>query len=84
MNNTIDIFINSALESARLSLCDIFTVNVNDLYAISDLIRKILFLALFAFLKLNHQSSYLRNFVENKGVEPLTSCVQGRRSSQLS
>ncbi len=22
--------------------------------------------------------------VENKGVEPLTSCVQGRRSSQLS
>ena len=23
-------------------------------------------------------------FVENKGVEPLTSCVQGRRSSQLS
>ena len=26
-------------------------------------------------------NSYL---VENKGVEPLTSCVQGRRSSQLS
>ena len=49
MNNTIDIFINSALESARLSLCDIFTVNVNDLCSISDLIRKILFLALFAF-----------------------------------
>ena len=24
------------------------------------------------------------NFVENNGVEPLTSCVQGRRSSQLS
>ena len=23
-------------------------------------------------------------FVENNGVEPLTSCVQGRRSSQLS
>ena len=23
-------------------------------------------------------------FVENKGVEPLTSCVQSRRSSQLS
>jgi hypothetical protein len=23
-------------------------------------------------------------FVENKGVEPLTFCVQGRRSSQLS
>jgi hypothetical protein len=28
---SIDIFINSALESARLSLCDVFTVNVNDL-----------------------------------------------------
>lgn len=25
-----------------------------------------------------------RKTVENKGVEPLTSCVQGRRSSQLS
>lgn len=28
-----------------------------------------------------HSTSIL---VENKGVEPLTSCVQGRRSSQLS
>ena len=26
----------------------------------------------------------LQLFVENNGVEPLTSCVQGRRSSQLS
>ena len=25
-----------------------------------------------------------RGLVENNGVEPLTSCVQGRRSSQLS
>lgn len=25
-----------------------------------------------------------RGFVENIGVEPMTSCVQGRRSSQLS
>ena len=24
------------------------------------------------------------SFVENNGVEPLSSCVQGRRSSQLS
>jgi hypothetical protein len=31
INKFIDIFINSALESARLSLCDVFTVNVNDL-----------------------------------------------------
>ena len=29
-------------------------------------------------------SPYKRKIVENKGVEPLTSCVQGRRSSQLS
>ena len=28
---------------------------------------------------------YIRSImVENNGVEPLTSCVQGRRSSQLS
>ena len=26
----------------------------------------------------------ITKFVENNGVEPLTSCVQGRRSSQLS
>ena len=32
-------------------------------------------------LFLLHSTSIL---VENKGVEPLTSCVQGRRSSQLS
>jgi hypothetical protein len=25
-----------------------------------------------------------KTFVENIGVEPMTSCVQGRRSSQLS
>ena len=27
---------------------------------------------------------YLMSVVENIGVEPMTSCVQGRRSSQLS
>ena len=27
---------------------------------------------------------YLKDLVENIGVEPMTSCVQGRRSSQLS
>ena len=27
---------------------------------------------------------YPFGFVENIGVEPMTSCVQGRRSSQLS
>ncbi len=26
----------------------------------------------------------VQHFVENIGVEPMTSCVQGRRSSQLS
>ena len=29
-------------------------------------------------------TSSLFMFVENIGVEPMTSCVQGRRSSQLS
>ena len=28
--------------------------------------------------------NYYINSVENIGVEPMTSCVQGRRSSQLS
>ncbi len=27
---------------------------------------------------------FMTKIVENNGVEPLTSCVQGRRSSQLS
>ena len=27
---------------------------------------------------------FKKTFVENIGVEPMTSCVQGRRSSQLS
>ena len=29
-------------------------------------------------------SRFRGNLVENTGVEPVTSCVQGRRSSQLS
>ena len=32
----------------------------------------------------NEPSPPLRGTVENIGVEPMTSCVQGRRSSQLS
>ena len=32
--------------------------------------------------KLPHKR--INRFVENIGVEPMTSCVQGRRSSQLS
>ena len=31
-----------------------------------------------------NELSFLSEIVENNGVEPLTSCVQGRRSSQLS
>ena len=44
----------------------------------------ILLLLIRFFLKfiLNYKKIELN--VENKGVEPLTSCVQGRRSSQLS
>jgi hypothetical protein len=70
--------VTQALVSARFFLCDIFTVNVNDLYAINNLIRKYLF---WLYLLFNIKQSTM---VENKGVEPLTSCVQGRRSSQLS
>ena len=29
-------------------------------------------------------SRFVYRFVENIGVEPMTSCVQGKRSSQLS
>ena len=36
------------------------------------------------FLSLRPKAYSLRPVVENNGVEPLTSCVQGRRSSQLS
>ena len=43
-----------------------------------------LFLSVVRFLSFNSKLSTLYSFVENKGVEPLTSCVQGRRSSQLS
>ena len=63
------LFFCSALESARFSLCDVFIVNVNDTSSRN--------------LKLLNQKNFKLD-VENKGVEPLTSCVQGRRSSQLS
>ena len=33
---------------------------------------------------MNVRFIYYKTFVENIGVEPMTSCVQGRRSSQLS
>jgi hypothetical protein len=36
------------------------------------------------FFSLQPTAYSLRLLVENNGVEPLTSCVQGRRSSQLS
>ncbi len=45
-------------------------------------IRKLSF-ALFPS-GLVHRSELRRAQVENIGVEPMTSCVQGRRSSQLS
>ena len=38
-----------------------------------------------SYAKNVYQTFYIRfGPVENNGVEPLTSCVQGRRSSQLS
>ena len=39
--------------------------------------------AVFSF-KMSKNNSTIRQIVENIGVEPMTSCVQGRRSSQLS
>ena len=36
------------------------------------------------FLNLSNISKILKGYVENKGFEPLTPCVQGRCSSQLS
>ena len=68
------LFFYSALESARFSLCDVFIVNVNDTSSLN--------LVFFLKFILNYKKNKLN--VENKGVEPLTSCVQGRRSSQLS
>jgi hypothetical protein len=45
----------------------------------------ILFFLLFKYFYLNMSMNfYPYGFVENIGVEPMTSCVQGRRSSQLS
>jgi hypothetical protein len=36
------------------------------------------------FQYVNERVSNLIDLVENIGVEPMTSCVQGKRSSQLS
>ena len=44
----------------------------------------ILLLLIQLFLKFILNYKKIKLNVENKGVEPLTSCVQGRRSSQLS
>ena len=42
------------------------------------------FLIIFLSQYVNELSAGFTGVVENNGVEPLTSCVQGRRSSQLS
>ena len=45
----------------------------------------IVFFLLFKYFYLNMSMNFFPfGIVENNGVEPLTSCVQGRRSSQLS
>ena len=50
-----DIFVNSALESARFSLCDVLTVNVNDLISYQTVDEQILFLALSVTFKSTFQ-----------------------------
>src|SRR5690606_10072876 len=42
------------------------------------------FVCISLYLNMSMNFILLSQSVENKGVEPLTSCVQGRRSSQLS
>ena len=39
---------------------------------------------MYLFQYVNELLQYKKLLVENIGVEPMTSCVQGRRSSQLS
>ena len=39
---------------------------------------------MYLFQYVNELLQYKKLRVENIGVEPMTSCVQGRRSSQLS
>ena len=45
--------------------------------------NRIKFIILFLSIEL-YFLIYTMNVVENIGVEPMTSCVQGKRSSQLS
>ena len=61
-------------------------IKINRTYNNSDKSELLCFLFLIIFLSqyVNELLSDLIGIVENNGVEPLTSCVQGRRSSQLS
>ena len=45
---------------------------------------ELVFLFVFFLFPLDSSQTFLLFLVENKGVEPLTLCVQGRCSSQLS
>ncbi len=53
---------------------------VNELYLAEGQKSKVLKYFTLDFMTL----IFMTKIVENNGVEPLTSCVQGRRSSQLS
>ena len=50
------------------------------------LLRAVLFSTFYRIFLSQYvnELDFLSEKVENNGVEPLTSCVQGRRSSQLS
>ena len=60
-------------------------INLRKIKSLEDLSIPMLLILLFFGLSQYVKDRYRNNLcVENKGVEPLTSCVQGRRSSQLS
>ena len=54
-------------------------------YALTYFLKFLKTLCIY-YVTLNMSKNFIRNerIVENIGVEPMTSCVQGRRSSQLS
>ena len=66
----------------HISISYIFILDASILHILSNML-----VYLFLFSLYNFQCTCLPNksrLVEIKGVEPLTSCLQGRRSSQLS
>ena len=63
----------------------VILINLTIIIIELDNSNPIAFMYLFQYVnELSNTQSKLSTLVENIGVEPMTSCVQGRRSSQLS